>query len=95
MNFRYLTQRDLAHMTPAMKARRQANWQGLIRGLQQEHERMFHSPERVTELLGALNPPKPCIEAGCDSVVYAKSRCESHYRAHYRAQRRARKVVAA
>lgn len=86
---RYLTPRDLANMTPAMRARRQANWQGIIRGLEREHERLYRGPARVTELMAAVNPPKPCIEAGCDSLVYAKGRCETHYRAQYRLRRKA------
>jgi hypothetical protein len=43
VSLRYLTPRDIANMTPAMRDRRTANWKGIIRGLQIEHNRRYHS----------------------------------------------------
>lgn len=89
MSLRYLTPRDLAHMTPAMIARRRANWAGIIRGLQLEHERKFHGRANAAAFLGEMGHDGPeCAHAGCMGKKRKRGMCDRHYQILRRAEKR-------
>lgn len=50
MIFRPLTRAEFDAMPETGKARRRAHWQGIVRGLQAEHTRRYHSAANILAL---------------------------------------------
>lgn len=50
MTFTPLTREQFATLTEQQRTTRRAHWAGIIRGLQADHDRRYHSAARATEL---------------------------------------------
>jgi hypothetical protein len=78
---RLLTAREFQALPEKGKAARRAHWQGIIRGLQLEHERTYHA-----HTPGDLRTT--CSLDGCNRPLSRKGLCERDYMRQYRAQKR-------
>lgn len=84
--FPLLTATEFAQMRPEAKAKRQADWKGVVRGLQFEHDRLYHS--HADALAEALQAPEVfCEIEGCQGRRYAWGLCRSDYRKARRRER--------